>query len=290
MINKLFIFFVFLVLIILTNIVKIKNENFKDINYIPKKIWMYWDNESQPLIVKLCIQNIKKKNPDWEVIVLNKNNINKYITEFDVYNLKHATTPQLTSDFIRLEILSKYGGVWSDASVITTENLKWLHDIQDENKSEFIGYYIDHFTTNKDFPIIENWFFACTENNKFIKKWKEIFYKMNEFDTVEKYVDNLRENTDIQNINGAYYLNMHVACQYVLQNQMSIDERKNTFYLLKAEDGPFMYLDNNNWNSKIAIETLCKRNDTYNTPIIKLRSSERDAIHANDIKCIYNLF
>lgn len=253
-------------------------------NYIPKIIWVYWDSTTRPSVVDYCIKKMYKLNPTWKINVLNKNNIKQYI-DFDIFRLKHATTPMRISDLIRLEILKKFGGVWCDASIILTKSLDWLHKIQDKEGCNFIGYYIDSFTTNNDFPVIENWFIACTKNNKFIEKWREIFYKINDYESVENYVDKLREKTDIQNINIPYYLSMHIAAQYILQNEISVDERKKLMYLQKAEDGPFYYLQINDWNSKKAIQYLCENINNLHTSLVKLRGIERNILEEEKGMC-----
>lgn len=58
-----------------TNIYIDKSEQ----TIIPKKIWTYWHDESQPDIIKRCIENWKKLNPDYEITILNNSNYKEYI-------------------------------------------------------------------------------------------------------------------------------------------------------------------------------------------------------------------
>ncbi len=64
------------------NWVEINESNKKHYNnyVIPKLIWIYWDSETLPEIVRMCIEQVKKLCSDYEVMVLNENNVHNYIT------------------------------------------------------------------------------------------------------------------------------------------------------------------------------------------------------------------
>ena len=237
---------------------------------IPKIIWTYWDNSNIPKLISFCIDSWKKYNPDYTINVLSSDNLHLY-TDINIKNIKWNDSSARQSDIIRLIILEKYGGIWIDASTILTKPL----NINDN--FEFIGYYLEGFTTNPKYPVIESWFFATIPHGNFISKWKNAFFKLNDFNefTVFKALDYYKNlGVDFQKISSPSYLFIHVAAQYVLQKELSSDEIKNTMLLLKAEEGPFKYLHNNNWNSQEAINDLCNGNNT--TDVIKLRRTERE--------------
>jgi mannosyltransferase OCH1-like enzyme len=54
---------------------KIYKETFEINTSIPKKIWTYWDNDRLPEIIEKCINTWKKHNPNYEIIVLSKQNL-----------------------------------------------------------------------------------------------------------------------------------------------------------------------------------------------------------------------
>jgi hypothetical protein len=246
----------------------------KPIYIIPKVIWTYWDNDNIPLSVQTCITSWEIHNPDHTIVILNKKNLNSYIDE-DVFNFKFATTPQRTSDFVRLCVLAKYGGTWADSTILMTKPLDNTPSVY-----EFIGYYLKGFTTKKQYPVIENWFFRCTPCSQFIVKWRDIFLSINNYETIEDYVEYMKKNIDVQNIQGLSYLTMHLAAQYVLQKD-NIDRSK--LGLSKAEDGPFEYLVKNNWNSQQAVEKI---HQFKHQPIIKLRGPERTIVEKDKINLI----
>ena len=48
--------------------------------------------------------------------------------------------PRQQSDWIRLYLVSRYGGYWLDASVVLTKPPDWLEARQGAEHSEFVGF------------------------------------------------------------------------------------------------------------------------------------------------------
>lgn len=251
---------------------------------IPKVIWTYWheDIEKAPDIIKRCIATWKKYNNDYQINTITKDNYKKYIRNFNIEELQNVKSHQLISDFIRLHILAEYGGIWCDASIILTQSLSWIENLKYTNDNvEFIGFYIDSLTTKKEFPVVESWFFACVPKCDFVVKWRDELKRMTLFHTVKDYIENVEKDTIITNIGDLKeYLVIHVAAQKIMQHKMS--QSFKHLLLLKAEEGPFTYLIENNWNSKLALEYLCN-NYTQVPALIKLRGLEREVME-NDQK------
>jgi len=262
-------------------------EGLESNNTIPKKIWTFWDSETVPDVVEKCIDTWKKNNPKYEIIILNKSNLKDYL-DVDFSKIKHIdNSPEKYSDMVRLHILAKYGGVWSDASVICLKSYDtWIPYMQERSGAEFVGFYIDSFTLpefKESSPVIENWFFACTTGSIMVNEWLNEFLRISDYDTVEKYVEAVKsEGVNIQNISSPTYLSMHVACQKVLQKG---ENRPYKFAVLKAEDTAFKYLTKNDWNSEKAVKNILdcknesKEHDNCNfldSQIIKMRGVERN--------------
>lgn len=279
------IFFLILILIIFTNKKTCIVEDY-DEDDVPKKIWTYWEDENNiPKTVKMCMKGWKKFNPNYEITLITKKNFDKYvkIPKSISTHPNFNDTPQRFSDLIRLWILAKQGGVWIDSSTILKRS---LDEMFTKNNVEYYGYYIDSFTKNKNFPVIESWFFACTKNSKFVKLWRDEFTKISKYSSVEKYINSRKDmNVDFQNISIPNYLAIHISAQKILQyNKYSL----KTLILEKAEDGPFKYLVDANWDAKNAFKLACN-NSNYNT-FMKLRGNERAVMEENseefsDEKC-----
>jgi hypothetical protein len=297
-INNIIIYLLFIIIIIIISLYYIKREGFTI--EIPKKIWTFWDNDNIPEIVQKCINTWKKYNPTYEITVLTKSTLFKYLPDVDFSKIKHIeNSPEKYSDMVRLHILAKYGGIWSDASIICLKSYdSWIPDKQSVSNAEFIGFYIDSFTLpefKENSPVIENWFFACSKGSKMVNDWLKEFLRISEYDTVEKYVDAVKaEGVNIQNISSPTYLSMHVACQKILQKGAN---KPYKFSVLKAEDTAFKYLTQNEWDSKRAIQNIldCKDDSKkekencnfLDSPIIKMRGLERKEMEKMDYSRVF---
>ena len=243
---------------------------------IPKKVWTYWDTEKVPYIVEKCIESWRRVLPDFSIVVLNRNNLHKYVTiPDDILNHPNFNDmPARFADLVRLYVLEKHGGVWMDASIMLNEHFdSWMFD----GTSEFYGY---HIGIHNGWPVIENWFFACTKNHDFVRLWKEEFMQLMNFENVREYVNSRNKMGIDHSINEPEYLAMHLSAQKVLQiDKYPIDKLS----LKSAADGPFRFLSKNNWDVKRGLEDACKNKEIRN-PMLKLRGIERAVIekHKNN--------
>ena len=62
----------------------------KNVFNIPKRIWTFWNSKKLPITVENCIKTWKFMNPDYEIIILNTKNVNKWIPDVKVLNLTHS--------------------------------------------------------------------------------------------------------------------------------------------------------------------------------------------------------
>lgn len=291
--NLLIIFLILGILILLfLRINKNKNENFIDQNInlsklrnketvgnIPKIIWSYWDTglENSGYLVNKSYLSWKKYHPDYEIIFLNDNNINKYIDIESYYkniNFKqfNESKKPKKADLIRCILLTEYGGIWIDSSLLLTESLDWLLKSKEvlRNNKNIICFYQEGFTKNENIPVIENWFIAVSRNNKFMYLWKEEFYKYLKigYDDYKKKI----EKIDFQNIDNPEYLTMHVCAQKVMQeNPVLVKE----IYSLKSGSNPFKLHFDYKWDMHKLIKHIFKKNNMHIPKMIKFRGYER---------------
>ncbi len=246
----------------------------KDYNRIPKRIWTYWDNEDKvPKTVRMCMNGWKKYNPNYEIILLTRKNYKGYTTipEWLASHPNCNDSPARFSDLLRCYVLAEHGGVWIDSSILLKGSLdEWLFP----KYGEFSGFYIDSFTTDKRFPVIESWFLGCNKGSKFMKLWRDEFSELGRYESVEKYVESRKKIINLQRINDPNYLAIHVACQKVLQWD---EYPMEGIILRRAEDGPFRYLVDTKWNSEKALELACV-DKSYQGKIMKLRGEERNIL------------
>jgi hypothetical protein len=252
---------------------------------IPKVIYTYWHSDTigseQNPVVHACIESWKRHNPDHEVVILTPENIASYLPDVDIMALRHSNTHQRTADFVRLNMLRTYGGIWIDASIMVLKPLTGVHEAA-ASGYEYVGFYIDSMTSDQRYPIIENWFMASVPNSRFIQLWCKEFMRMNEFEDTADYVKEVTGLISTQKMNSIDYLTMHLACQMVLQHQgYSIDN----LYMERAEDGPFRYLVENNWEPKDSVYAMCTQEHLHDPALtlVKFRGEERKLIESEGL-------
>ncbi len=93
-----------------------------------KKVWVCWLQgiENAPYIVQKCVESIKKFSSDYEVVLLDNNNIKNYISlplYIEEKYSKGIIPNAHYTDYIRVLLLAKYGGIWIDSTFFLTDKL-----------------------------------------------------------------------------------------------------------------------------------------------------------------------
>lgn len=90
---------------------------------------IWWQGMSNcPRVCEICIESWSKLNPDWQVNVIEENNIDLYFDAESIEKIQKFKTITTQSDLMRLYILKKYGGLYTDATNLCAIPLDdWLH-------------------------------------------------------------------------------------------------------------------------------------------------------------------
>ena len=91
------------------------------------KIWICWWQgiEKAPEIVKACVKSIKRNAGQYEVVCITENNYNSFVQFPDWVEekrKKNIISRTIFSDLLRMNLLSKYGGIWIDSTFFCTES------------------------------------------------------------------------------------------------------------------------------------------------------------------------
>lgn len=244
---------------------------------IPEVVWTYWNDDALPEVVAYCTRGWARMNPGYDIRVITPSTLRRYATPPPYFK---SLEPQRQSDWVRLNVLSEYGGIWADASIVATEPFDWVHTCQ---RRGGIAFYLEKFTSNAKFPVIESWFIASTPNNTFTVAWFEEFDRAirrcrNDGDVylkeLEKRYGTKRYDELVQEIDAADYLTIHMAAQKVMQV-----DKVPPFALLKAEDGPYALLKESDWNDRGFVQLFTEnRNGPPIPKMIKLRGEERNMV------------
>lgn len=96
-----------------------------------KIIWVYWAqgiNEA-PILVKKCVDILRTKIQNYDVIVIDNNNIKEYV-DIPAYIYAKVKNKKITlthfSDILRVNLISKYGGIWIDSTVFISDEFNNL--------------------------------------------------------------------------------------------------------------------------------------------------------------------
>ena len=138
--------------------------------------WFQGEGIKIPPLNRACIERWKRLNPDWNVNILCNSTIGNYVPEyFEIIKDSPHHKPPARSDLLRILLLSKYGGVWADASLYPVLPLSdFYYDVVNETK--FFTYRFNPRSIDKTKGDREtvSWFLCASKPNHYlIESWKE---------------------------------------------------------------------------------------------------------------------
>lgn len=143
------------------------------------KIWVCWFQgiENAPDIVKACYNSVKSNLTDYEVILLDDSNIDKYIElpQYIVDKYKNGNIAAANySDLIRISLLTKWGGTWIDATTLCTspELMKKIDDVP-----LFVFKDLDLTHADKKPIVASSWFIHSYSNNRVISLTRDLLFQ-----------------------------------------------------------------------------------------------------------------
>jgi len=244
---------------------------------IPKIIWTYWHASPEPEFIQQCLANWRHFAQGHELRVLHKDSIFKWLDTAAITQQFDGLPPFRQADWLRLQLLAKYGGIWIDASTLLTRNLDWVYSLQAEKSCEYVGFYIDRFTTRTDQPIVENWFMAAIPRSAFIQNLAGEFnlaLTLGEAHYLEKLQASERYAQVVQGLGpkDQLYLIMHVAAAFILDS----GHDRYKLALIRAEDSALGFHAALRWRKRHLYARLALIPAPRNLPwIIKLRGGDR---------------
>lgn len=158
----------------------------KKSNQINKNIWICWlqgENEA-PLLVKKCIQSVRKYMSEFDIHIITAENMQNYI-QFPDYIMKKWQSGIIPntflSDLLRTELMIQYGGLWLDATVLLTSKVPAY--IYENDLFMYTHSYPDDVTINHN-----NWLIYSTGDNRLLKVTRDLLYAYwKEENTVREY-------------------------------------------------------------------------------------------------------
>lgn len=135
---------------------------------VERVVWQYWEDSSEypygiPYI-EMCQRSVDIHSASgigYKIIRLNNNNIKDYLDDINplIFKAKSDSRLEQKTNYLKVKILCKYGGIWLDSDSVVVGPLDSIFDILDN--IDFYGYCIN--------PTV--WAFACKPRTTIIKKW-----------------------------------------------------------------------------------------------------------------------
>lgn len=242
---------------------------------IPRRIWSYWNTEVPDLVVRQCIANWHSQCPGFEIHVVNSANLATHVPPAELPPGFAQLHPTKQSDWLRLYLVRHHGGYWLDATTLLTQPLDWMERLRQAHDAEFAGFFLQGYTHDARYPIVESWAFGAAAHAPFVCAWQEEFHRALIVQGAAAYLQALQQQPEgmasLQGIPDPHYLLIHVTAQQVLR-------RHNAFRLalLKAEDTAFFYQKSVRWKWYLLYPRLCLvPAEPHPAPLVKLRGGER---------------
>lgn len=242
---------------------------------IPKILWTYWNQPQTDALTAQCMASWRRHCPEHEIVLVHPDNILEYVTPQDLPSAFFTLHPTKQSDWLRLYLVAHHGGYWFDASTVLTESLDWMAQCVAQQHCEMVGFYLQGFTRDARYPVIESWAFGAPAHAAFMHAWQQEFHLALIVEGTEAYLARLQAQPDsaalLQGIADPSYLLIHVTAQQVLRRQAH-----GPLALFKAEDTAFHYHAALRWKWYLLYPQLCLAPAPATVPpLVKLRGGER---------------
>jgi hypothetical protein len=132
-----------------------------------RTIWLLWFQgwEQAPWVARAVATSWAKHNVDWTIRLVSDSNLRQLLPETPY--MWQVTSAAARSDIVRLSLLSRYGGVWADATMICFMPLDtWVCEALRP-----VGLWM--YRGGQDDTGPASWFILSIKGNYLIQKWKE---------------------------------------------------------------------------------------------------------------------
>lgn len=271
-----FVFF-FLVIAIIIMVILVCKRHY----HVPKVIYTYWDNIEENEIIQAIIRTWSTRLPaGWTYHVISKITADRYVETELLHQWESLQDPIRFSDFLRVYLLNKHGGVWMDAGILITKGsfLEIFHQEMMQKEADVLLYEFKVFSTPEQ-PYLENWFFMCPTNSRMIKDMYLEF--MRSFS-----MGFLRYKTQVLAPHVSFrYLRLQGDDTYHIQHgilhYLKSRRRYPTIIIKEATESMFKAQEKVGWNDEKLIQYLIENQDWSGYYAIKLTGANRAPIVSN---------
>jgi len=132
-------------------------------------LWCFWLQgwHNAPDLVKACAATWRRHNPDWTIHYLSSENMGAFFDpDGEFQKLFEKDVPiEALSDVLRIELLSRFGGVWVDSTLYCLRPLdEWIHEVASS------GFFA--FDRPGQDRMLSSWFLAAEEDSYLVEVWR----------------------------------------------------------------------------------------------------------------------
>lgn len=242
-----------------------------NINGIPKIIWTYWHDLTQvPTLVSKCIDTWIYHNKEYIINILDDTKF-KNLTNIDIdesFSITNTRTHQKKSDFIRLNIIYLFGGIWLDASIICGKSLDWLY----QHEVDFIGYNAPNSN-----DIIDSWFMAAIPRSLLIHDSLAEFNKSLSYTNDKDYCTDMIKQYPVPS--KIIELLPYITIQLCMWIPYYLNKYKIFLLSSTAISEPFYFINKYNWNSISMYRSFIKNPIIEHIKLLKLTHGMRKTLY-----------
>lgn len=130
---------------------------------IKRNVFLFWIGKEYTLISVLrnLIYLHSTNGIGYNVILITHKNLKEYVKEIPTYF--YDLCPAHQADFVRVNVICDYGGIWLDSDTLVVNSLDSLFNILDNQ---------DGFLIKENNEILWNGIFGSKKETNFMKEWK----------------------------------------------------------------------------------------------------------------------
>lgn len=237
-------------------------------------VWMFWDGTTRPTLVDLCLINWRRwchrSQYNFVPILVTGQNLHEFVDVTAHECLGDTDKHALKSDFIRLMLLHRYGGLYMDATIIVTSPLDWLIGKNQDGHMIFQAMYNRrNMSRSCRKPVVETSMLFSPPRHGIVAAWLGGLMRLRHCNA--KHIRHLVHTLPIEkNLEYEYHLAYHVMAG--IQDKVNLSSL-GAFHLYDCHRERYLSYAHNN------IDSLCKANGhVEHGRLLKLIASERKHI------------
>lgn len=141
-----------------------------------KYIWQCWLQgvDTAPDIVKACLKSVEKhKKKEQKVVIITSDNFDQYVNlpQYIIKKWKDGIISNAHfADILRINLLSRYGGYWIDATcLLTASTPNWMDET---------SLFMFHAHGEFSYTLIQNCFIHAKANDYLINCWLQLTHEV----------------------------------------------------------------------------------------------------------------